>query len=332
MSQQDAPPEQQQQQQQQQLVPAGVVARPGIAHTTSYNSQLDFLLRGAALQAQDRAIVSSERRRKRSATSRRGAHVDSAQDGDGGAGGGGADAGEGADEDDFTTDESESELGDASSDDAAGDDSNHVRRRHRRRRGRGTGDDYEDDDDDDETSSVTSTDTASTAEAPELAFDPALTASTATLGPASGPLRTRIVPNLSTAPEEVGTAPAGAPFPYRAGFGDSQGDLDGSQAPDSARLRIPSGRLKRTPLRSWSGTFAPEGVADYALEEAATLYALASASSTTSHGVEPLDSTRVLCARQRSHLCIIRQSGAIFTQHAAPHGHLGPGSGHIQHA
>ncbi|KAL9936900.1 hypothetical protein V8E36_004135 [Tilletia maclaganii] len=237
------------------------MARPGLAHTASYNAQLDFLLRGAALQVQDRALVSSQRRRKRSNTDRQQGDPDdgtSTEDDD---------DGEAADQltnEYGTSTDTETESIDAT----GGQEAPSLRRRSQSRRHH---DDEDEEDDTDENSSVTSD---STAEESSLGFDPALATSVATLGPSSGPAHQRLVPNLSVAPEQPGTT---------ASFSS---ELSSS----NLRLTVPTtGRMShqlRTPTRSFSANLnpPPEGSAaqDHALDEAATLYALATASSTTS--------------------------------------------------
>ncbi|KAE8230855.1 hypothetical protein CF326_g4139 [Tilletia indica] len=245
---------------------AAILQRPGLPHTTSYNSQLDFLLRGAALQVQDRALVSSHRHRKRSSARNVNADSDQAQPQS-------RSHDESSTDDDHET-ESESDASDALYGERGTQAGAHGQRR--RRKG-GNIDDKEDGDDDDGYSS-TSIDTSTTAEGPELGFDPALAASTATLGPASGPLRTRVVPNLSTAPEHLRSAGMTA----SPSDSTARDDAEDDQPLETPRLNVPHARLDRAPVRSWSGSIAPDGVAERALEEAATLYALASASSTTS--------------------------------------------------
>ncbi|KAE8210792.1 hypothetical protein CF327_g5379 [Tilletia walkeri] len=243
---------------------AAILQRPGLPHTTSYNSQLDFLLRGAALQVQDRALVSSHRHRKRS--SARNVNVDSDE---------GQPQSRSHDEsstDDDHESESESDASDALYGEGGTQAGPHGQRRRRK------GDNIDDDEDDDDGYSSTSIDTSTTAEGPELGFDPALAASTATLGPASGPLRTRVVPNLSTAPEHLRSAGMTA----SPSDSTARDDAEDDQPLETPRLNVPHARLDRAPVRSWSGSIAPDGVAERALEEAATLYALASASSTTS--------------------------------------------------
>ncbi|CAD6975346.1 unnamed protein product [Tilletia controversa] len=265
----DAPPDVQQQARSSQPLaslavstasgPASaILQRPGLAHTTSYNSQLDVLLRGAALQVQDRALVADHRRRKRSETSTA-AHEDSSTDDD---------HDHDREDDD---DDSESDASDALYPEYGSDAAHTEALARSKKHGDNAGDDDEDD-----LSSVTSADTATTAGGPVLGFDPALTASTSTSGPGSGgPLRTRIVPNLSIASESAAMTGASGPNNGREPAEDDQLDTPTLNRPHNDRL-------ERGPVRSWSGSLAPEGVADRALEEAATLYALVSAPSTTS--------------------------------------------------
>ncbi|KAK0560373.1 hypothetical protein OC861_006301 [Tilletia horrida] len=234
------------------------IQRPGLSHVTSYNSQLDFLLRGAALQAQDRALNHSSASSSSAQQSRRRRQRREGQQ---------------IEQDDPANQSEET-----------------------------TTDEEEDTTDDDEVSSNTSTDTDTTSDIPHestAGFDSALAASTATLGPSATYV---IVPNLGTLPDNAsigksidrGRTPTINTY-FRS---PSSSRLDVDSPLQTPRLTLAHDRIgehhRNNPLRSWSGSYSPSSIrnaprrgnstmlADRALEDAATLYALASASSTTS--------------------------------------------------